>query len=147
MTGTQAHTTIPAAPVGRPVIALPTSGAERRDAVVRVTAADLREAGVLANRIRQDHPAGTPVLLDVDVHLAADSRTALREAAALDADPSDRIRYVGTPAGLAGLVADIRAAGIADGIVALAIGGRPELGVVVRESVAPLLECEVADVA
>ncbi|MFF0818565.1 hypothetical protein ACFYVR_25965 [Rhodococcus sp. NPDC003318] len=150
MTNTATPTPGTTGAVGRPVIALPTddgSATTESGALVRVTASDLREAGVAVSRVRQENPDGTVVLLDVDVHLAPDFRTALKEAAALSEQPTGRVRYVGTPSGLAGFVTDIRAAGVADGVVAIAIGKSADLAPLVRDAVAPLLACDVADVA
>ncbi|MFD4183513.1 hypothetical protein [Rhodococcus sp. NPDC058514] len=99
-------------------------------AVVRIRAHDLREAQQQRDRIRADaaadgrDPDSVTVLLDVEVLLGDDSRSARRELAQLDGDLGgvrvpDSIAYVGTASGLAGLIADISAAGVADGVTLL----------------------------
>lgn len=82
--------------------------------IVRVRGVDLRDVSHKATDARQDRP-GAAVLVDIDVTIAADARTA-REMFA-DSAPSDALLYVGTPAGLAGLITDIHTLGIADGAV------------------------------
>lgn len=98
--------------------------------VARVRAHDLREAQLRRERIRAEaagegrDPDAVTVLLDVEVLLADDHRSARRELDQLDAGTSaprvpDSISYVGTAAGLAGLIADLAAAGVADGVTLL----------------------------
>ncbi|MGW0173385.1 hypothetical protein ACWDUM_06025 [Rhodococcus sp. NPDC003322] len=109
--------------------------------VIRVRARDLGEAQRRREtaRIRAAADGRDPdtvaVLLDVEVLLADDHRAARRELARLDAcggtslhevlggriEPHvpESISYIGTPSGLAGLIADIRAAGVADGVTLL----------------------------
>ncbi|MBP1160918.1 hypothetical protein ABIC28_002078 [Rhodococcus sp. PvR044] len=98
--------------------------------VVRIRAHDLRGAQQQRDRIRADaaadgrDPDSVTVLLDVEVLLGDDSRSARRELALLDGGlrgvrVPDSISYVGTASGLAGLIADIRAAGVADGVTLL----------------------------
>lgn len=96
--------------------------------VARVRAHDLREAQLRRERIRTEaagegrDPDTVTVLLDVEVLLADDHRSARRELAQLDAGAPrvpDSISYVGTAAGLAGLIADLAAAGVADGVTLL----------------------------
>ncbi|MBY4130783.1 hypothetical protein HQO83_20525 [Rhodococcus fascians] len=91
--------------------------------VVRIQASDLREAQQQRARLRADavergeSADGTAVFLDLEIHIAADARTARREFAALDAPTSPAsIRYVGTPSGLASLISDVTAADVADGV-------------------------------
>ncbi|MFC7451329.1 hypothetical protein [Rhodococcus daqingensis] len=99
-------------------------------AVVRIRAHDLRGAQQQRDRIRAEvaadgrDPDSVTVLLDVEVLLGDDSRSARRELALLDgglrgARVPDSISYVGTAPGLAGLIADIGAAGVADGVTLL----------------------------
>ncbi|CRK50176.1 conserved hypothetical protein [Rhodococcus sp. RD6.2] len=100
------------------------------DSVVRIRAHDLGEAqrrrDVARARAERDgrDPDSVAVLLDVEVLLADDHRGARRELARLDAglrEPRvpESISYVGTASGLVGLLADIRAAGVADGVTLL----------------------------
>lgn len=102
---------------------LPTSS------VVRTQAADLREGQQARARARSEAVgAGASadsvgVFLDIEIHIADDARTARREFAALNAPTvPGSIRYVGTPAGLAGLVADVKAAEVADGVTLIPVG-------------------------
>ncbi|EOM75530.1 hypothetical protein DW322_09820 [Rhodococcus rhodnii] len=114
---------------------------------VRVDAADLREASAITRRLRAD-AGDASVLLDVHVHLADDARTARREVAESQRDAGAAVHYIGTPAGFAGLVADIRSAGVADGIVAIPITDDPGTRRALRDVVAPMLHCgDVVDVA
>ncbi|WP_273735347.1 hypothetical protein [Mycolicibacterium septicum] len=84
---------------------------------VRVQGADLRAVAQRAAEARQDHP-GVDVLADIEVAVADTAAAARALVAGADLDaPTDTVRYVGTPAGLAGLLADIHALGIADGAV------------------------------
>ncbi|MGY4709757.1 hypothetical protein ACXDF8_09410 [Mycolicibacterium sp. CBM1] len=95
--------------------------------VVRLRAPDLQEA----RRRRRRLPADVPVILDVSVSVADDARTAL---AAISADSDDvdhtdaTVRYAGTVDGLAGLVADLYVAGVADGVTLIPAGTAGELG-------------------
>ncbi|WP_194293840.1 hypothetical protein [Rhodococcus pyridinivorans] len=95
--------------------------------VVRVRAADLREAGKLRDRIRAvaagegRDPDSVTVLVDVEVVLASDARTARTRRTRRTRPESTRgeagtLSYVGTPHGLAGLIADIHAVQVADGV-------------------------------
>lgn len=84
---------------------------------IRISAADLREAQRTSAAIRdaaaeRGEPA-PEILLDVEVVVERDVAAAF--AAAGDLGPG--VRYVGTPRGLAGLIADVRRLGIADGVV------------------------------
>jgi len=82
--------------------------------VVRVSASDLRHAQQLRNRLRAEpESADSAVVLDITVSVA-DSFRAARLVVG-DA-PTDAIQYVGTVDGLAGLVRDIFAAEVADGV-------------------------------
>lgn len=79
---------------------------------VRLSAPDLSEA----RRRRGRLPRDVSVILDVTVSVADDSRAALLAAA--EGDPHI-VRYLGTVDGLAGLVADLYVAGVADGVTLL----------------------------
>jgi hypothetical protein len=83
--------------------------------VVRLSAPDLQEA----RRRRRRLPADVPVVLDVAVAVADDSRTALT-AISGHADDST-VQYAGTVDGLAGLVADLYVAGVADGVTLIPV--------------------------
>lgn len=84
-----------------------TDGGER---AVRISAPDLARA----RRIRAGVGRDVAVILDVTVAVGADFRSA-RRALQVATDDAN-VRYVGTVLGLAGLIADIEAAGVADGV-------------------------------
>lgn len=139
------HHPAAAAVVGtRPVIGpdywidltVPTDEQERLDLsayprhVVRVSASDLRQARNERHQVRAElvdegrDPDSVTVLADLEVLIATDARTARRELARLDAEldgprTPKSLQYIGTPLGLAGLIADITAAGVADGVTLL----------------------------
>lgn len=115
--------------------------------VVRIQASDLRESQQHLARVRAEAAErgesadSTAVFLDLEIHIAADARTARRELAALDAPagPSS-IRYVGTPAGLASLISDVTAADVADGVTLTVLGDVARQSVLINNGVLPLLE-------
>ncbi|WP_211296275.1 hypothetical protein [Mycobacterium aquaticum] len=82
--------------------------------VVRITAPDLARA----RRIRAGVDGDVAVILDITVAVGADFRSA-RRALQVATDDAN-VRYVGTVLGLAGLIADIEAAGVADGVTLVA---------------------------
>jgi hypothetical protein len=89
---------------------------------LRVQAADLRDAYQKVATIRAEVGHEAPTLLDVEVMIAQDSRSARTSLAILDsalrtARRPASLLYVGTPRGLAGLIADIQTLGIADGVI------------------------------
>ena len=95
-----------------------TDGAEP---AVRVSAEDLSQARRTRTRIR----AGSDdiaVILDVTVAVADDFRSARSEL-----DSMDGVHYAGTVDGLAGLIADIETAGVADGVTLIAASPRQDL--------------------
>jgi hypothetical protein len=74
--------------------------------VVRLTAPDLQWAKRGTARIHADG-GGVAVILDVSVAVPGDFRVPAA---------SETVHYAGTVAGLAGLIADIGLAGVADGV-------------------------------
>ncbi len=76
---------------------------------VRLAAPDLQQARRARGRISGD----VAVILDITVAVAADYRSARDAMPGLD---DDILHYAGTIDGLAGLVADIFIAGVADGV-------------------------------
>jgi hypothetical protein len=84
------------------------------DPAVRVVANDLAQARRTRARIRAGSD-NVAVILDVTVAVAADFRSARREVESIDG-----VRYAGTVDGLAGLIADIEMAGVADGVTLVA---------------------------
>ncbi|TXI55744.1 MAG: hypothetical protein E6Q57_00295 [Mycobacterium sp.] len=104
---------------------------------VRVRGADLGEVARRASAARRDHPH-SDVVVDIDFVIAHDARSA-RALTLAGGDEPDRqtLLYVGTPAGLAGLIADIHALNIADGAVLIPrAAGVAEL---IPEAVLPVL--------
>jgi hypothetical protein len=81
---------------------------------VRVVADDLLQAKRARARIRADSDE-VAVILDVTVAVAADFRSARKLLESVDG-----VRYAGTVDGLAGLIADIETAGVADGVTLIA---------------------------
>jgi hypothetical protein len=96
------------------------------DTVRRVRADDLRVAQRIRAGIRAEaeaagrDPDSVSVVLDIETLLAADASAALRRLAELDArtqpTAASSVRYIGTPTGLIGLIADLRAVEVADGV-------------------------------
>lgn len=88
---------------------------------LRVVADDLAQARRIRARIRTESD-DVAVILDVTVAVAADFRSARRELESIVG-----VRYAGTIDGLAGLIADIQAAGVADGVTLVAASPRQDL--------------------
>ena len=114
--------------------------------VVRIQASDLREAQQQRARLRAEavergeSADSTAVFLDLEIHIAADARTARREFAGLDAPTSpSSIRYVGTPSGLASLISDVTAADVADGVTLQVHGDVDRQSTFLGSEVLPLL--------
>jgi alkanesulfonate monooxygenase SsuD/methylene tetrahydromethanopterin reductase-like flavin-dependent oxidoreductase (luciferase family) len=89
---------------------------------LRVQATDLRDARQKVATIRGEVGQDVPALLDVEVMIARDSRSARTSLAILDSALRTARRpvsllYIGTASGLAGLIADIHTLGIADGVI------------------------------
>jgi len=94
-----------------------TDGVEQ---AVRVVADDLSQARRARARIRAE--SDVAVILDMTVSVADDFRSARAELEAVDG-----VRYAGTVDGLAGLIADIATAGVADGVTLIAASPRQDL--------------------
>jgi hypothetical protein len=91
-------------------------------AIHRVRATDLRRAAAMYDDLSDQ--AGTVVaVLDVEFLIAPTARAALVEYRdrGFDVNDATTVRYVGTPGGLAGLIADIGAASVADGVVLIGL--------------------------
>lgn len=98
---------------------------------VRIAAADLQDAQRRAARSRA---AGKPVLLDIEVLIDRGSRAAFQ---ALERVPaSGALRCVGTPRGLAGLIADVRRLGVADYVVLKPLADSPVADLMLEELLA-----------
>lgn len=124
--------------------------------VVRVRAADLREARTLRDRARADaaaqgrNPDSVTVLVDIDVVVDADARSARRRAQAAwrnGAGGPGSVSYVGTPQGLAGLIADIHAVRVADGVTLVPVGGGDSVDLIVDETVPQLEQRGVVEIS
>ncbi|OBF89868.1 hypothetical protein A5790_18360 [Mycobacterium sp. 852002-51152_SCH6134967] len=87
---------------------------------VRVAAKDLQHARRVRVRVRAD--GDVAVILDVTVAVAADFRS-VRDAL----EPADGVRYAGTVDGLAGLIADIESADVADGVTLVPVSPRDDV--------------------
>lgn len=107
------------------------------DEVVRIQAVDLRHAAQQTAAQREER-ADCTVLVDIEVAIAPrahDARDAL--AAADQTGRAPTLLYVGTPSGLAGLITDMHALGIADGAVLIPIlDGMQQL---IRDEVLPVV--------
>jgi predicted signal transduction protein with EAL and GGDEF domain len=94
---------------------------------IRVRAADLRDATRKAAAIRAAaHDDNAPVYLDIEVLIQRDTAsafTALAELPEPEVGSPNPLRYIGTPRGLAGLIADVQRLGIADAVVLMPLAG------------------------
>jgi hypothetical protein len=79
------------------------------DDAVRLAAPDLRQARRARGRLADD----VAVILDITVAVAGDFRSARKSMTTAD---TQTLQYAGTIDGLAGLVADIFVADVADGV-------------------------------
>lgn len=103
---------------------------------VRIHATDLRDAVKKSTAIRAEalaHGEQSPEVV-LDVHVVID-RTSAAAFEALDSLPvqPDCVRYVGTPRGLVGFIADVQRLGIADGVVLLTRTGDHVVGLMLDE--------------
>lgn len=89
---------------------------------MRVVAADLGQARRARARLRGG-PERVAVILDIAVAVDGDVRTAF---ASLDGKTVG-VRYAGTVAGLAGLIADIETAEVADGVTLVSAASPEDL--------------------
>lgn len=105
---------------------------------IRIRAVDLRDLTHKAAAAREDHPHAV-VVVDIDVLIARDVRTARAAISDSGYEGGDTMAYVGTPAGLSGLIADIYALGIADGAVLLPVDSDGVLDLI-RDVVVPELQ-------
>jgi hypothetical protein len=103
--------------------------------VVRVRAADLRSVTQKAAALREERP-NVHALVDIDVMIARDAHSARAAMAAAPPTDGTTLLYVGTPVGLAGLIADIHALGIADGAVLIPLT-RDGVTDLIRDEVLP----------
>ncbi len=79
----------------------------------RISASDLAQARRIRSGLKSEDET-LSVILDVTVAVAGDYRSA--RCSLTVAGPEAEVRYVGTVDGLTGLIADIEAAEVADGV-------------------------------
>ncbi|MBS1695793.1 MAG: hypothetical protein JST91_26650 [Actinobacteria bacterium] len=91
---------------------------------VRVAASDLQHAQRVRARVKADD-GDVAVVLDVTVAVARDFRSARLVLGTSDSDAS--VHYVGTVDGLAGLIADIGSAEVADGVTLIPASPRQDV--------------------
>jgi hypothetical protein len=96
---------------------------------VRLAASDLQRAKRGRAQIRADRD-DVQVILDVTVAVAPDFRSARESIGAVD---DGTLRYAGTVDGLTGLLYDIEAAGVADGVTLIAASPRTDLRRLARD--------------
>lgn len=97
--------------------------------IVRVAAPDLQQARRVRARIRAGAD-DVAVILDVTISVAGDFRAAQDLAGPADAET---VHYAGTVDGLAGLIADIASAEVADGVTLIPASPRQDVGTVGRD--------------
>ena len=115
----------------------------------RIRAADLGAAQQQSRRLRPTAD-DAPFLIEIEVLVDSTAAAARRELARIQASDTSRglgspvggINYVGTVDGLAGLIADIRAVGIADGAVLVPMSAHPTQDLIIR-CLASSLACRI----
>lgn len=100
--------------------------------IVRVTAPDLQQARRVRARIRAGAD-DVAVILDVTVAVAGDFRAAQQVLGPLEDVDAATVHYAGTVDGLAGLIADIVSAQVADGVTLIPASPRLDVGSVGRD--------------
>lgn len=100
--------------------------------IVRVAAPDLQQARRVRSRIRAGAD-DVAVILDVTVAVAGDFRAAQQVLGPLEDVDAATVHYAGTVDGLAGLIADIVSAQVADGVTLIPASPRQDVGSVGRE--------------
>ena len=94
---------------------------------VRGAAPDLHQARRVRSRIRAGAD-DVAVILDVTVAVAGDFRAAQQALGPLKDGDVATVHYVGTVDGLAGLIADIASAEVADGVTLIPASPRQDVG-------------------
>lgn len=100
--------------------------------IVRVAAPDLQQARRVRARIRAGAD-DVAVILDVTVAVAGDFRAARQVLGPLEDVDASTVQYAGTVDGLAGLIADIVSAEVADGVTLIPASPRQDVGSVGRD--------------
>ncbi|XDK88242.1 hypothetical protein R1X32_06720 (plasmid) [Rhodococcus opacus] len=112
----------------------------------RLRAADLRDAQRQSGNIPIEDRRATPLLLEIEVLIDTTAREARRELARLQGAGTTEplgtrrfssyprpMRYIGTVQGLSGLIQDICAVGIADGVVLIPLSPHPTEKLIMTE--------------
>lgn len=110
-------------------------------AVRRIRAVDLQMATAAYNEARIDG-SGDTVLLDVEIVLATtarEARIAFSKLALAPRGAQSNFLYIGTASGLAGLVADIGAARVADGVTLIPLDDPVTVRLLASDAI-PLME-------
>src|SRR5262245_14960567 len=120
------------------------TGVRLPECFVRIRAADLRDAQRQSARARADAGAdGCTVFVDVEVLVESDVRTALQAAGQLGQTSAAAVRYIGTPHGLAGYIADLHTTGIADGVTLIPLRAADSVQHIIND-VLPMLGVDAA---
>lgn len=110
---------------------------EGEDAAERIRGVDLSDVARKSTRLRRERP-DSDVVADIEVVIAAEASSARAMISpGCGESSSSTMIYVGTPAGLVGLIVDMHALGITDGVVL--IPKAPGVADLIREAVLPLL--------
>ncbi|BBZ65982.1 hypothetical protein MINS_14110 [Mycolicibacterium insubricum] len=107
---------------------------------VRVRAADLRALTRVAADVRDEYPE-TDIVVDIDALIAPSAHEAMSAAGS---HHGDTLFYVGTPTGLAGLIADIHSLGIAEGAVIHPVRNDPDAIELLHQVVVPELHARMS---
>ena len=116
-----------------------------RATIVRIQAADMAQAHRERARLRSEiqakggHPDDIAVLLDIAVLIAPEARSARKGLMRLDSmlpgpRPIETLEYIGTPLGLASLIADLYVVGVVDGVTLVPMSEPAALDHVVNET-------------
>ncbi|HET7668130.1 MAG TPA: hypothetical protein VFK56_19110 [Mycobacterium sp.] len=122
------------------------SGVGLPECFARVRAADLQVAQRRSAALRAEAgDEACTVFVEVEVLIDTDVRAAMRAAEQFRASTAT-LRYVGTPRGLAGLIADLHTLGIADGVTLLPLRASDSAERIIND-VLPMLGLDPARLA
>jgi alkanesulfonate monooxygenase SsuD/methylene tetrahydromethanopterin reductase-like flavin-dependent oxidoreductase (luciferase family) len=111
----------------------------------QVRASDLQDAQRQSAGLRAEAGSrGCTVFVDIEVLVDSDVRAAMR--AAEQFGQTSGLRYVGTPKGLAGYIADLHALGIADGVTLVPLRAADNADRIIND-VLPLLGLDIGQLA
>jgi alkanesulfonate monooxygenase SsuD/methylene tetrahydromethanopterin reductase-like flavin-dependent oxidoreductase (luciferase family) len=126
------------------------SGVTLPECFARIRAADLQGAQRQSAGLRAEAGSkGCTVFVDVEVLVDRNARTAMCAAEQLgqiSAGSGSTLRYVGTPHGLAGYIADLHTLGIADGVTLLPLRAADNADRIITD-VLPMLGLDVGRLA